>query len=141
MKKNISILGSTGSVGLNTLKILEKKKNYFKPFLFSANKNFKLISSQIINYQPKYFVINDEKIFQKIFKKFIKTKVKIIRNYEDINFKSKRCITISAIPGIAGLSPILKAINFSEKLLIANKEAVICGWDLIKKKAKKIKQN
>ena len=139
MKKNISILGSTGSVGLNTLKILKKKKDYFKPFLFSANKNLKLISSQIIKYQPKYFVINDEKTFQKIFNKFIRTKVKIKRNYEDINFKSKRCITISAIPGIAGLNPILKAINFSEKLLIANKEAVICGWNLIKKKAKKNK--
>ena len=63
--------------------------------------------------------------------------MKIKRNYEDINFKSKRCITISAIPGIAGLNPILKAINFSEKLLIANKEAVICGWNLIKKKSKK----
>ena len=47
MKKTISILGSTGSIGLNTIKIINKKKNNFQINLLSANKNFKLISKQI----------------------------------------------------------------------------------------------
>ena len=68
MKKTISILGSTGSIGLNTFKIIDKKKNYFQINLLSANKNLKLISKQIKIYKPKFFVINDEIIFKKVLK-------------------------------------------------------------------------
>ena len=139
MKKFISILGSTGSVGINTLKIISKKKNYFKPLIFSANKNFKLISHQIIKFKPVYFVINDKKTFLQVSKKFEKYKVKILNNYNNINPKFISNITISAIPGIAGLLPILRLLKFSDKVLLANKEAIICGWDLIKKKARKHK--
>ena len=51
MKKIISILGSTGSIGLSTLKIIDRKKNYFKINLLSANKNFRLICKQIKKYK------------------------------------------------------------------------------------------
>ena len=139
MKKLISVLGSTGSIGLNSLEIISKKKKYFKPFIFSANKNYKLICNQIIKFKPLYFLINDKKIYKKISKKFKNNKVKIISDYKSINFKSKKSITISAIPGIAGLNPVLELIRYSEKILIANKEAIICGWNLIKKKAEKNK--
>ena len=63
--KWVSILGSTGSVGKNVLKIVDKKK-FFKIYLLSANKNYKLINSQIKKYKPDVFIINDHKIFQKI---------------------------------------------------------------------------
>ena len=76
MKKFISILGSTGSVGINTLKIISKKKNYFKPLIFSANKNIKLISHQIKKFNPVYFVINDKETFLQVSKKFKKIKSK-----------------------------------------------------------------
>ena len=66
MKKFISILGSTGSVGINTLKIISKKRNYFKPLIFSANKNFKLITHQIKKFNPVYFVINDKETFLQV---------------------------------------------------------------------------
>ena len=72
MKKIISILGSTGSVGLNALSIIEKKKNLFKFNLLSANKNYSLICKQIVKYNPSIFVINDKKIFTKIKNKFKK---------------------------------------------------------------------
>ena len=65
MKKLISILGSTGSVGLNTLKIIDRKRNNFEFLLLSANRNFKLICKQIKKYQPKYFIITDKQIFEK----------------------------------------------------------------------------
>ena len=61
-EKLISILGSTGSIGLTTLKILDKKKSLFKPYLFIANKNYKLISKQIKKYQPN-IVINNKQTF------------------------------------------------------------------------------
>ncbi len=139
MKKLISILGSTGSIGLTSLKIIDKKKKYFKPFIFSANKNYKLICKQIVKYKPNYYLINDETTFKKIKKRFKKNKVKIIKSYDEIRTKTNSSITISAIPGLNGLLPILKLIKHSEKILIANKEAIVCGWNLIKKQALKSK--
>ena len=76
MKKLISILGSTGSVGLNALDIITKKKKIFIPHIFSANKNFKVICKQISKFKPNYFVINDHKTFVKALKKFKKKKRK-----------------------------------------------------------------
>ncbi len=139
MRKFISILGSTGSVGINTLKIISKKKNYFKPLIFSANKNFKEICRQIKKFKPVYFIINDKKTFLRISKKFKKNNVKILNHYDNINFKFNSNLTISAIPGIAGLAPILELSKYSDKILLANKEAIICGWDLIIKNAKRYK--
>jgi 1-deoxy-D-xylulose-5-phosphate reductoisomerase len=133
MKQSISILGSTGSVGLSTLSIVDKKKKYFKPFLLSANKNFKLISKQIKKYKPNFFIINDVETFKKIEHKFKKDKIKILNNFSSIKLKKKSDITISAIPGIAGLKPTISMIKLSKKILIANKESIICGWNLIKK--------
>ena len=69
MKKNVSILGSTGSIGLNSLKIFDKKKNLFSIYLLSANKNFNLICKQIKQYNPEIFIINDLYVLEKIKKK------------------------------------------------------------------------
>jgi len=137
MKKFISILGSTGSVGLTTLSIIDKKRNLFKPYLFSANKNYSLIIAQIKKYNPNYFIINDIKTFKKIKEKFKNSKTKILNNFDLINSTKKSDITISAIPGIAGLEPTIILIKSSKKILIANKESVICGWNIIKKLASK----
>ena len=65
MKKLISILGSTGSVGKSTLSIIDDKKSIFKPHIFSANKNFNLINNQIKKYKPSTFIIINEKILKK----------------------------------------------------------------------------
>ena len=137
MKKLISILGSTGSVGLSTLSIIDKKKSYFKPYIFSANKNYKLIAKQIKKYKPEIFIIKDKKIFKKIRKKFKKNKIKIIDNFDLKKIKKTSSTTVLAIPGIAGLEPTLKMVERSNRILLANKESIICGWELIKKKSKK----
>ena len=133
MKKFISILGSTGSVGLNTLKIINRKKKYLKPYLFSSNKNYNLICHQIKKYKPIIFLINDEKVFKKVKKKFIRSRTKIINNLQTSDLKKISDITVLAISGIAGLSPTLLMIKKSKKILIANKESIICGWNLILK--------
>ena len=132
MKKSISILGSTGSIGINTLEIIDRKKNFFKIYLLSANKNYKLICSQIRRYNPHYFIVIDKKTFQKVRKKFKKKKIKVLNNFETINLKYKTDITVSSIPGIAGLLPTIIMTKLSKKILIANKESIICGWELIK---------
>ena len=134
MKISISILGSTGSIGKTTLKIIDKKKNNFFINLLSANKNFTLISNQIKKYRPKIYVITDKDIYKKIKKKFNKSKTKIKNDFESLKSNLKPSdITISAIPGIAGLEPTINMIKRSKKLLIANKESIICGWSIINK--------
>ena len=140
MKKIISILGSTGSIGAHSLKILNKKKKFFKFYLLAADKNYKLICKQITKFKPQIFIINNNKVFEKVKKKFKNNKVQILSslNYQKKLFK-KSDITIAAIPGIAGLEPTITLTKKSKKILIANKESVICGWDLIKKAASKNK--
>ena len=138
MKKKISILGSTGSIGLSVIKIIDKKKKFFKPYIFSANKNIKLINKQIKKYNPNFYIVTDSKIYKKIKEKNKKKNTKILNNFNLIK-KKQSDITISAIPGISGLEPTLNMISNSKKILIANKESVICGWNLIKKKALKSK--
>jgi 1-deoxy-D-xylulose-5-phosphate reductoisomerase len=139
MKKTISILGSTGSIGLSALSIVDKKKNFFKVHLLSAKKNYKLAYKQILKYSPVFFIITDPIIFKKLKSKKKLKKTTIINSFNNVEFRKKNDITISAIPGIAGLEPTLKMIKISKKILIANKESVICGWDLLKRSAKKNK--
>ena len=126
----ISILGSTGSIGSSVLTILKKNKS-FTPYLFSANKNYHLICKQIKQFKPKYFLIYNDEIFNKVKKKFKYSKTKIIDNLKIKNFKISQ-IAIMAIPGIDGLNPTLTMIKKSKKILLANKESIVCGWKLIR---------
>ena len=136
MSKKICILGSTGSIGVSTLEIISKDKKNFDVILLSGNSNFKLLISQALKFKPKYIYSNNFFLTKKI-KYFCKKKKIII--ISDLNKlkKIKFDITISAISGIAGLLPTLNIIKFSKKILIANKESIICGWKFINKELKK----
>ena len=137
MKQTITILGSTGSIGLSTLHILDREKKNYKFNTLSANKNFNLICKQINKYKPVFFVVKNQKVFEKVEQKFKKKKTIILNNFKPIKLKKKTDITLCAIPGIAGLQPTINMIKSSKKVLLANKESIICGWNLIKKFAKK----
>ncbi len=136
MKKKIAILGSTGSIGLTSLKVLEKKKNLFSIEILVAGKNHKEITHQIKKYKPKYFVITDKNIYEKISSEHRKSKIIFLNNFSELKINNKAIdIAIIAIPGLAGLKPTLDFIKKSKKVLLANKEAIICAWTLIKKEA------
>ena len=140
MKNYISILGSTGSIGLTVFKIIKKKRSFFVVNILAANKNYQLICKQIEKFKPKIFLINDYQTFLKVKKKYRNKNIKIINKFESKNSRlPKSDITIAAIPGIAGLQPTIDLIKNSKKILIANKESIICGWNLIKKTAAKTK--
>ena len=136
MKNYISILGSTGSIGLTVFKIIKKKRSFFVVNILAANKNYQLICKQIEKFKPKIFLINDYQTFLKVKKKYRNKNIKIINKFESKNSRlPKSDITIAAIPGIAGLQPTIDLIKNSKKILIANKESIICGWNIIKKNA------
>ncbi|MFZ9452682.1 MAG: hypothetical protein ACO25S_00780 [Candidatus Fonsibacter ubiquis] len=136
MKKKICILGSTGSIGISTLEILSKDKKNFEVVLLSANQNFKLLLKQAKEFKPKYIYANNIFLENKI-KYFCKINKIIIINDLNSLKKIKFDITVSAISGIAGLLPTINIIKFSKKILIANKESIICGWKFISKELKK----
>ena len=141
MKKKIVILGSTGSIGENTLKIISNDKKNFEVVLISTNRNFNKVFKQAKEFKVKNIIINDLLSFQKARSKFKKSNIKIYNNFNNFNkiFKKKNDIIMSSITGMNGLEPTLKSIKFTKKILVANKEAIICGWSLINKELKKHK--
>ena len=141
MKKKIVILGSTGSIGENTLKIISNDKKNFEVVLISTNRNFNKVFKQAKEFKVKNIIINDLLSFQKARSKFKKSNIKIYNNFNNFNkiFKKKNDIIMSSITGMSGLEPTLKSIKFTKKILVANKEAIICGWSLINKELKKHK--
>ncbi len=140
MKKKIAILGSTGSIGKSTLEIIKKDKKNFDVFLLSTNKNIQELSKQQKIFKPKYLIINDLKSFIK-FKKKNKNKTKIFNNYNLIKkiFNKKIDYCMSSISGLDGLKPTLDIIPYTKIIAIANKESLICAWNLIEKKLEKNK--
>ena len=136
MRKKICILGSTGSIGVSTLEIISKDKKIFDVILLSGNSNFKLLISQALKFKPKYIYSNNFFLTKKIKYFCKKNKIIIISDLNKLK-KIKFDITISAISGIAGLLPTLNIIKLSKKILIANKESIICGWKFINKELKK----
>ena len=141
MKKNLVILGSTGSIGKSLLKIISKDKKNFNIILLSANKNFKQLLNQTKKFNVKNVIINNEKSYEE-FKKYNKNKkLRIYKNFDDLQkiFKEKIDYTMSCIVGLDGLEPTFKIIKFTKTIAIANKESIICAWNLIKSQLKKYK--
>ncbi len=133
MKKRIAILGSTGSIGKTLLKIISKDKKNFEVVLLSANKNYKELSKQAKEFNVKNIIINDKKSCE-FFNKCNNNKlIQTHNNYQNLGkiFKKKIDYVMSSISGLDGLEPTLKIIKFTKKIAIANKEAIICGWNLI----------
>ncbi len=138
MKKKIIILGSTGSIGTTTLKILKAQKN-FKIIALTSNKNVELLYKQAIEHKVKSVIVEDENNFSLYKDKFLKKNIKIYLGLHNIKklIKNKVDYCINSISGIEGLDPTLKMIPLTKHLLIANKEAIICGWSIIKSSLKK----
>ncbi len=141
MKKKIAILGSTGSIGKITFDILRKDKKNFDLILLTTNNNHKEILKQTKEFKVKNLVINNKKHYTNLKKKLKNKKINIYNDFDSFNkkFKSKVDYTMCAISGLAGLKPTLASIKFSKTIAIANKESLICAWNLIQKKILKYK--
>ena len=139
MKTKIAILGSTGSIGKTLLDIIRKDHKNFEITLLTADKNYKLLLKQTREFKVKNLIITDKKKFNLIKKYSIQPNINIYNNFDNFDkiFTNKVDYTMSAITGISGLEPTLKIIKYSKKIAIANKESIICGWNLINKELKK----
>ena len=143
MIKKIAILGSTGSIGETTLKIIKKDKKNFKINLLTTNKNINKIYKQAKDFRVKNIIISDLSSFKKAKIKFKRSSINIYNSFDHLNkiFKTKNDLVMSSITGLNGLLPTLKSIKHTKKILIANKESIICGWNLINKELKKYNTN
>ncbi len=139
IKKNIAILGSTGSIGKTLLKIIKKNKKDFNIQLLTANKNYKKIFEQTKSFKVQNVIITDKDSYIKFIKINKNKNIKIYNNFANIKkiFKFKADYIMSSIVGIDGLKPTLNVIEHTKTIAIANKESIICGWNLIKKELNK----
>ena len=140
MKKEIIVLGSTGSIGSSVLNVINKNKN-FKIKLLTTKKNVNKILNQAICHNVKDVIIEDRIKFLRYKSIFLKKKIKLhlgIINIKKV-LKNKVTYCVNSISGLDGLEPTLNTIPFTKNLLMANKESIICGWHLIKRKLEKHK--
>ena len=139
MKKKVVILGSTGSIGKSLINIILKDKKNFEVLLLTANKNYKELYKQSKILNVKNLIITDLKGYNYLKNK--NKKINIYNNYKNLNkiLKNKIDYTMNSITGLDGLEPTLNIIQKTKTIAIENKESIICGWDLIKKKLKKYK--
>ena len=141
MKKKIAILGSTSSIGKSLLSIIKKDKKNFKIELLTANTNYKDLITQSKSFNVKNIIITDPISFKKTKIICKNKKINIFQNFESLKriLPKKIDYVMSAISGIGGLLPTYNIINRTKLIAIANKEAIVCGWPLIKKELKKNK--
>ena len=141
MKKKIAILGSTGSIGKTLINIIKKDKKNFEIILLSADGNHKELIKQAKLFKVKNLIITKKNSYNKVKKDKFSKKINIYNNFNNFRkiFKKKIDYTMSCISGIQGLKPTIEIIKFTNKIAIANKEAIICGWDLIQKELRKNK--
>ena len=140
MKKKIAILGSTGSIGKTLIEIIKKDKKNFKIELLTANTNYQELLKQAKILNVKNIIITNKKSYLELKKKKLKNII-IFNNFNcfDDIFIKKIDYVMSSISGIYGLKPTINIIKYTKKIAIANKEAIICGWHLIKKNIDKYK--
>ena len=141
MKKKIAILGSTGSIGKCLINIIKKDKRNFEIILLSADQNYKELLKQAKFFKVKNLIITNEESYNKIKKNRLSKNINIYNNFNNLKkiFKKKIDYTMSSISGIQGLKPTIEIIKHSKRVAIANKEAIICGWNLIEKRLNKHK--
>ncbi len=138
MKKKIAILGSTSSIGKSLLSIIKKDRKDFKVELLTANTNYKDLINQAKKFKVKNLIITDPNSFKKIKKICKNKKINIFQNFDNLKkiLPKKIDYVMSSISGIGGLLPTFKIIKHTKLIAIANKESIICGWNLLNKELK-----
>ncbi|MDX1763169.1 MAG: 1-deoxy-D-xylulose-5-phosphate reductoisomerase [bacterium] len=139
-KTRVTILGSTGSVGVNALKVIEAHQDQFKVVGLTAHRNIELLAEQIRRFRPKTAAVGDAAEGQQLARLLGDTPVKIGAGVEELI----RCATakeahvvVSAIVGAAGLVPTLAAVEAGKRVALANKETLVMAGRLVMAEAKR----
>lgn len=136
--KNITILGSTGSIGTQTLDIIRENGD-MRAYALSVNSNIKLLEEQIREFKPKYACVCDEEKALDLKVRVMDTDTKIIggnSGLSEISTKSECDTVLTAVVGISGLAPTIDAISSGKDIALANKETLVTGGHIVTALAK-----
>lgn len=131
--KNIAILGSTGSIGRNSLEVIRNLGDGFRVAYLTANKNIDLLQKQIATYSPKGVVVLDE-CNGSVLKKMMNGSVEVFsgeHGLEEIVARDDVDIVISSLVGFAGLKPTIAALKKGKTVALANKETLVAAGQII----------
>jgi len=133
--KKIALLGSTGSIGTQTLQVVDELKD-FKVEILSAHKNIELVMEQTRKYQPQYVILTDLESFSQVKKALENLEVKVLYGIAGILAsltETELDLVVAAISGASGIQPTLKALELGIDVALANKETIVAAGSLVKK--------
>ncbi len=136
--KNIVILGSTGSIGTQTLEVCEEQS--FNVLAISANRNVKLIVEQYNKFRPKYICMMNEDSASEVSDILKNESVKVVSGVDglcEIVELNDADIVVTSVVGMVGLLPTIAAIKAGKDIALANKETLVVAGDIIMPLAKK----
>ena len=136
--KNITILGSTGSIGQQALEVAAACKNKIKITALAANSNDKLLQEQIEQFKPEIAVLSDKQAADRLIKRY-NGKTTILYGEEGLceaAIQPKADMVLTAMVGFAGLKPTLQAIEHKKDIALANKETLVAAGGIIMPKLK-----
>ena len=139
-KKNIAILGSTGSIGTQALQVIGGNPNLFKAYVLTAQSNADLLITQALQFDPAYAVICDKSKYQYVKDSLKNTTVKVLAGIDavtEIVTHPDIHIVLTAMVGFAGLEPTIAAIKAGKDIALANKETLVVAGELITELAQK----
>jgi 1-deoxy-D-xylulose-5-phosphate reductoisomerase len=141
--KSISILGSTGSIGVNTLKVVEHLQNEFRVVALGAGSNTEILAGQIKKFQPELVAVKDETCAEELLRQISDSKFQIPKivvgeqGLIEIATHEQAETVVSATVGAVGFVPTLRAIEAGKRIALANKETLVMAGDLMTKAAAK----
>ncbi|MDY3090351.1 MAG: 1-deoxy-D-xylulose-5-phosphate reductoisomerase [Porphyromonas sp.] len=133
-QRNICILGSTGSIGTQTLDIIRQNPEVFKAFVITAGRNYKLLIEQALEFRPRYAVIAEEAYYCDVLEALSGTGVEVLAGayaLEEVVSAPEIDIVITAMVGYSGLRPTMAAIEARKTIGLANKETLVVAGELI----------
>ena len=139
MKKLVTVLGATGSVGKSTLQIVRENTDKFQIIGITAHTNVTLLAKLAIEFMPKFVVLSDCRSVSVLETRLAHLEIEILLGDDGLEFlaSQKTDILVAAISGFAGFKPIFKAISVGTDIAIANKEAIVAGGHLLMPLAKR----
>ncbi len=137
MTKRLSILGSTGSIGTQSLDVVDKRG--YEVVALTAHSNADIIENQIRKYKPKYAAMVDEKAAQELKIKVADTDTRVLSGIDGVcecAAAEEADTVINSVVGMAGLRPTLEAISAGKTIALANKETLVAGGHLVMNSAR-----